>query len=608
MKKNIIKLLLLSILCFALVFTFISCDFTNDDDDDENEECTEHIDDDSDGLCDECGDIIDENPSDVDDTDFVISAIDAIAYESYSVAYDAKPHSILFDESKLPSGVQVYYSTETEYTAVGSYTVILDFYYKGKLLEDSTKSATLTITKATYDMSGISLSGVTKTYDGNATEVEILGNLPVGVCVSYEYKNAAGETVEAMTDVGIYTAWAIFSGDISNYYAIAPISATVEIRRASVSGLVFKDKVIEYDGTPKSIYVENLPSDITVTYEGGGKVLPGVYTVTATFSESPNFESISPMTATMTIELSNPLDYPTNTLTYERVEGGYAVTGVAGSPSFIVIPPTYDGSAVVSIKSNAFRGRDNLEFVYIPSSVVNIGNAAFRDCTKLETLHIADFSVTVNDNGTLNTSGTSQLKTIGQQAFANTALRVVDLPDSIVAIGIGAFEGCDKIEKMTVPFIGGSRNSTHSYFAYLFGADMAETGYTKVSSALKSVIISNSATEIPAFAFYKIASLESVYIGRNVAKIGNNAFAYCSSLHDIYIPESVTTIATDTLSSTSPFWGCPDDFMIVIESSESASTFGKYFANLSPDTRALIISDKTYRDYCMNKDNYRVGA
>ena len=171
MKNNLFKLLLIALLCFSLTLAFASCDILKDilpdgilpDDGEGDGECTEHQDADNDGLCDSCGDDIDDGSDDgeTDDTDFIVSRLEAIAYESYTVAYDAKPHSIVIDETKLPSGVQVYYSTGTEYTKVGEYTVEAEFYYKGKLLEGATKSATLTITKANYDMSGISVADVT---------------------------------------------------------------------------------------------------------------------------------------------------------------------------------------------------------------------------------------------------------------------------------------------------------------------------------------------------------------------------------------------------------------------------------------------------------------
>ena len=752
MKRSIIKYLLLLLIAASLVLSLASCDILS-------------------GIVPGLGTNEPEDPSDPSDpsdpgnnedpTD-EIPDVSGILFEDKTVTYNGQYHEISIPMADLPAGVTALYSTN-KYMKAGTYTVTADFYFAGNKIEGATKTATLTINKASYDVSGIILPGLTKTYDGKAVSVSVDGKLPSGVSVSYIYKDAEGNEVESVSDAGTYTAWAIFSGDSDNYHPINPISSNIEIRQSSVSGISFADArfdydgteksifitgtlpegvtvtyegngqiekgtytvtakftvsgnyapiedmtatmritkkvydmdgvsllgktvyynaasqmiaidgtlpagvsvsyvitdaagnavadivnagvytvtakftysseyepiedmvatvtvnkaslggvqfvdtVVGYDGTEKSIFVTGLPSFVTVTYEGNGQINPGSYTVTATFTHDDNVEAIAPMSAIMTISLENPKEHPTTTLTYEAVSGGYAVSGITNSPVILVIPATYEGQPVVSIKSNAFRGMTSIEYVYIPESITSIGNAAFYGCTNLSTAILADYAVNVGSNGELVVTGSSALKTIGQKAFADTAITEVTLPDSLLAIGFGAFEGCGSIEGMTLPFVGGSSATSHAYLGYLFGNSAAESSYTSIPATLKKIIISDNCTEIPARAFIGLTGLEEVYIGRSVKKIGNGAFAGCTGLTDIYIPASVTAIPAATSASNSPFYGCSADLMIVVESSSAISGFGKYYATLSDTAAAIVVFNKTYEDYVMNKDSYRVA-
>jgi cbb3-type cytochrome oxidase subunit 3 len=88
-------------------------------------------------------------------------------------------------------------------------------------------TATLTVEKATYDMSGVSIANKTVTYNGEAHSIAIIGTLPNGVTVTY--------TGNGKTDAGVYTVVASFAGD-ANYNAIADMTATLTIK-----AVVFED-------------------------------------------------------------------------------------------------------------------------------------------------------------------------------------------------------------------------------------------------------------------------------------------------------------------------------------------------------------------------------
>ena len=647
MKLNI-KLLVLTILALSLALLVCACAPV---DPPPAPPCDECVDADSDGVCDACGgevDLPDVPPVDK------LPDVSGISLPSKTVTYDGKAHSLEF-VGTMPEGVYHIFEGNNK-TTVGTYTVNLKFYYAkdGDLSEipDSMLTATLEIKKASYDMSGISVADKTVTYNGEKHSVELSGlnTLPTGVTYSVEG--------DKKSDVGTYPVTVTFTGDSKNYEPIAPLTAELKILPATLGGISFSGATFTYDGQPKSLRVvgapdfvkvsysvENvtdvgvypvvvsfdagdnyhelpdleaeliiLPADIDTTgvvvkgteavYDGQPKslvlenvpdtltyslslenlVLPGEYEIVITFTpvDTKNYNTPDPMTARMTLSVG---DYLTEGLLFREVDGGYAVVGYEGDSKLIVIPATYEGAAVVSVASNAFYGNTEIVGVYMPESVTNVGNAAFDGCTSLSRLQLG--AVTV----------------IGQMAFRNTALTEAHLPDSLLVIGFGAFEGAP-LESLTIPFIGGSHNTSNAYLGFIFGAGAPGVNNQYVPTTLKTVVISDAAGEIPAYAFYGLSSIEKVSIGRTVKSIGISAFAGCSGISDLYIPSSVKKIEANSTHSASPFYGCADELMLVFE---SGSGFGKYYAHISEDKTALTIYGKSYEDYLVNKDSYRVA-
>lgn len=127
-------------------------------------------------------------------------------------------------------------------------------------------------------------------------------------------------------------------------------------------------------------------------------------------------------------------------------EGSAIITGYLGCDEDLVIPDELGGCPVVSIANNAFSSQKY--------------------------------------------SGTSQLRT-------------VTFPDTVTYIGIGAFQGRSKLERI------------------IFSPD----------SQLR---------EIDNSAFYDCPSLTDVQLPGQVERIGHEAFGYCTSLTSFHIPASVT--------------------------------------------------------------------
>ena len=111
------------------------------------------------------------------------------------------------------------------------------------------------------------------------------------------------------------------------------------------------------------------------------------------------------------------------------IDGTYAeVVGYEGTAKNIIIAKEYNGLPVKSIYNEAFWN-SSITSIVIPDSVTSIGNSAFGNCSKLTSIEIPD-SVT----------------SIGERAFSNcSSLTSVTIGDSVTSIGYYAFYNCDSL-------------------------------------------------------------------------------------------------------------------------------------------------------------------
>ena len=514
-----------------------------------------------------------------DDNDDTVD-LSGITLENATFTYDGAEKSIKVS-GNLPEGITVEYTDNVKINA-GIYTVtarLID--NDGKVLK--VLNATLTVNKATYDMSAVSFKNASFSYTGAEVTPKIEGTLPEGVSVSFTSSPAV------IKEIGEYKVTAIFNGDADNYNAIPNMTATYTIAKIGhdALGVSLPDKSFYYNGEViEPELIGTLPDGISATLSSTPAVIKeiGAYTVTAKFYVDGVYGAIVDMTATYVVKLP---EYTQGSLSFELLsDGTYEVVGYNGTITDLAIPSKYQGKAVTSIKSSAFADNEDITYVFIPSSVTNIGNKAFKNCEKLDTLLIS-----------------GGVKVIGAEAFANTAVTKITLPDSLESLGKSSFAGTP-MQSMTLPFVGGSRVTSNPYVGYLFGALSYSGNAAKVPSTLTSITVSGSAGKIPAYAFYGVESLASVTVMSGVKSIGNSAFSGCISLDEVYIADTVTEIEANAYAFNSPFFGASESLMIVLEVAHTEG-FGRYWRSISDITEAFVVYGKSYEDYLMNKDDYR---
>ena len=104
-------------------------------------------------------------------------------------------------------------------------------------------------------------------------------------------------------------------------------------------------------------------------------------------------------------------------------------------------------------------------------------------------------------------------KIICDMAFYDySSLSSLVIPDSVIIIGFGAFEGCSSLRSLVIPDSVTSIGDDAFWFC----------------SSLRNLVIPDSVTAIGDRAFSGCCSLESLVVPDSVASIGNKAFRGCN--------------------------------------------------------------------------------
>ena len=145
----------------------------------------------------------------------------------------------------------------------------------------------------------------------------------------------------------------------------------------------------------------------------------------------------------------------------------------------------------------------------IPEGVVKIHESAFKDCESLQKV-------------TFPTS----LKIIASNAFRNSGLREISIPESVIELGGACFEGCCELRQAYIH----AQIKELEYCLFL-GCDK-----------LEKVVISNQVEKIGEDAFWDCHSLSEITWPRNLIEIDTTAFHGCTSLVSLTLPSSLRTL------------------------------------------------------------------
>ena len=110
----------------------------------------------------------------------------------------------------------------------------------------ATAKIVITVEKADYNMSGVSMTDKTVTYDGTAHSITYMGELPTGVHFNkYTYDGA--DATDA-TNAGTYSVVAVFTVDDGDNYNVPTLTATLVINKATPTATVNVSSGMYYVG------------------------------------------------------------------------------------------------------------------------------------------------------------------------------------------------------------------------------------------------------------------------------------------------------------------------------------------------------------------------
>lgn len=214
------------------------------------------------------------------------------------------------------------------------------------------------------------------------------------------------------------------------------------------------------------------------------------------------------------------------------------LTDASGAPVNYEIP---DGVKEIGAQVFIFS---SLKSVTIPASVEVIHEMAFYNASNLE-------KVTFAPN--------SKLKTIGEQAFEGcTALKEIELPNSLDSLGKSAFTWCEALKKVKMPahlkkVSYGAFSSCGSLAQVDFPTGIQEIGEFSFANCanLKSINL-NGVKVIGTKAFYNCKTLADVTLGEGLEELKDSVFERCNALTELTIPASMKK------SGAKLFFRCPN--------------------------------------------------
>ncbi len=204
-----------------------------------------------------------------------------------------------------------------------------------------------------------------------------------------------------------------------------------------------------------------------------------------------------------------------------------------------------ENNSLKGIYEGAFYGCKNLSDILLPDSIAEISDFAFYGCRNLtdvpvsetgEIKGIYDYAFAYTGfSGDYSVPET--LIDIGAYAFMGNKFTSVTIPNTNarnLIIGIGAFEDCNEITEITIPFIGASfEDAAFSWFGFIFGAGSYEANAIYIPKSLTNATVTGEISFIAPYAFYNAKDLKEVSLPETISTIGYMAFQETSFRYEL---------------------------------------------------------------------------
>ena len=208
---------------------------------------------------------------------------------------------------------------------------------------------------------------------------------------------------------------------------------------------------------------------------------------------------------------------------------------------------------ITELRNYMFTGCTSLQRVIVPSTIELINEGAFFNCTSLTTIdRYAMDRTKPQTNGGFNLP--NSVEEIKPRAFQGCAFTAIDMSSlaELTSIGIAAFQGCNNITEMTLPFIGkeynnNASNQNEAMFGYIFGnstqgtkqaystAAEAQNSYFGIPSSLRTIAITRE-KHVTHGALSNLMYVQTIILNKEIDSIDVGAFEGSVALQDLTVP------------------------------------------------------------------------
>lgn len=239
------------------------------------------------------------------------------------------------------------------------------------------------------------------------------------------------------------------------------------------------------------------------------------------------------------------------------------------------------GAKFDAVPNEEFRRLSQLHTVVLPEGVKTIGEGAFRE-TALKSIEIPASVTSIGRNvfNNLKTLETvSFVKGSAITAIPNyfcadcTALTSVTLPNTVISIDYNAFSGCQSLTDFVLP------------------ASLQRIGSSAFSNTqgLKNIDFPQGLKSIESYAFYE-SGLENVSLPVGLSTLGDDAFYSCRNLKNVELPSYIERYRET-------FLNCTAIEKVVCRAATPPATYGDPFGGVAKSGVTLVVPSFALVDY-----------
>ena len=232
---------------------------------------------------------------------------------------------------------------------------------------------------------------------------------------------------------------------------------------------------------------------------------------------------------------------------------------------------------VKSIGPNAFSGNQNLICVELPATLKTVGKGAFSRTKNLKKITLPE-----------------GLQTIAQEAFYNSSIEEIIIPATVKEIGKSAFCGCSNLKQIQIP-AGVSGQYTDSFMHNDFAEHILSAKLFKDCVALSEVTIPEGVVRIGTGCFDGCESITHIALPDSIEELGDECFRGCVSMKSLYLPKKLHKIGTNAFPTIGRGWPVKKGVFAGVSVETGNEAFGEKGGMLySADGKILITCPYSY--------------